>query len=443
MAIFILLSLYLGLVIRSLVAFLSVITTSSVTLSHSLQEANISDSDYASRSIVWIVALGIIASFLIGNKGKSTILWWFLLLVLVVRFFSRKLFLFYVVFELRLIPILLIILFFGTQPERLSARLYFIMYTIVLSLPFMANVLLVMPVQSYFLKVKMRVSLRLRMLLIAPFLVKIPVLGVHFWLPKAHVEARTSGSMVLAGLLLKLGSYGVVRILYLLPFLRKGWIVAPWLITAGLRGVITLAQSDIKKLIAYRRVAHMTFIIVGAISNSKLIIMRVIMISLAHSWASIGIFSRAGRVSTGRSSRLRRLLRIESSLHWITLSVGFILVVNSSIPPMLSFFPEIIMLIRMARVSPLLLPMFMALSLVVCYYNAYLFILLLNTKESLSLNFIRVVDSNRIVLIVITRIISLVWLINCFRRNVWAVAPIVVPTKEFRVWLRPYVYFLY
>jgi len=95
-------------------------------------------------------------------------------------FIVRKLFLFYVVFELRLVPILLIILFFGTQPERLSAGLYFVMYTIFLSLPFIARVLLVIPQQCFLLKSKIIVSLILRVLLLAPFLVKIPVLGVHF-----------------------------------------------------------------------------------------------------------------------------------------------------------------------------------------------------------------------------------------------------------------------
>ena len=341
------------------------------------------------------------------------ILWWALSLVLLMSFIVRKLFLFYVVFELRLVPILLIILFFGTQPERLSAGLYFVMYTILLSLPFIARVLLVIPQQCFLLKSKIIVSLILRVLLLAPFLVKIPVLGVHFWLPKAHVEARTSGSIVLAGLLLKLGSYGVVRILYLFPIIRKGWLIFPWLLGAVISRIITLAQSDIKKFIAYSRVAHITFIIVGAVRGCKIMLVRVIIISLAHSWASMGIFSRAGRISRGTSSRLGNLLRIESSLHWIALSVGLVLVINASIPPMLSFFPEIVILIRVVRASPILLPAFAILRLTVCYYNAYLFVLLLNTKEPFSSNRIGLIDCNRVILILLIRVISLVWLTNC------------------------------
>lgn len=413
MVIPILLSLYLGLLIRSLVAFLGAISIVNIIAAHLSQRINFRDLDYANSRILWIVTLGLIGALLIGNKGKSMILWWALTLVLLASFTTRKLFLFYVVFELRLVPILLMILFFGTQPERLSAGLYFVIYTMVLSLPFIGSVLLVLPQQCFVIKTKMGVSLILSVLLIAPFLVKIPVLGVHFWLPKAHVEARTRGSIILAGLLLKLGSYGVVRILYLFPPIRKGWLLFPWLLGATISRVITLTQSDIKKFIAYSRVAHMTFIIVGAVRGCKVILISVIIISLAHSWASMGIFSRAGSISRGSLSRLGNLLGMESSLHWMTFSIGLILVINASVPPMLSFFPEVIILIRVVSASPLLLPTFVMLRLIVCYYNAYFFVLLLNTKESFSSNRIRLTDCNRIILIIIARAISLVWLANC------------------------------
>jgi len=110
--------------------------------------------------------------------------------------------------------------------------------------------------------------------------------------------------MILAGVLLKLGSFGVfrVRILFKLRMLVN--TLSLWLVFSTLGGFVTLIQSDLKKLIAYRRVTHMTFMIVGLSAGAQLSLRRVIMLSLAHGWASIGLFASAGALRQGRFSRL-------------------------------------------------------------------------------------------------------------------------------------------
>jgi len=119
--------------------------------------------------------------------------------------------------------------------------------------------------------------------MLIPFLVKIPVFGLHFWLPKAHVEANTAGSIVLAGLLLKLGRYGAVRVILVTALrLRLSWYSVLWLIASLLSTCLTMMQSDVKKLVAYRRVSHITFILIALTNRSKVLVARAILVAISH-----------------------------------------------------------------------------------------------------------------------------------------------------------------
>lgn len=146
--------------------------------------------------------------------------------------------------------------------------------------------------------------------MILGFLVKLPLFSVHLWLPKAHVEAPVAGSIILAAILLKLGGYGLARMVIMFNYINK-LLVAPIVSVAIIGGVVTsiicLRQTDIKSLIAYSSVGHIGLIVAGILSNSKLGIQARLAIMIAHGLRSSAIFCIAN-INYGITSTRRILL---------------------------------------------------------------------------------------------------------------------------------------
>nr|YP_010321632.1 NADH dehydrogenase subunit 4 [Glyptotendipes tokunagai]UKO31625.1 NADH dehydrogenase subunit 4 [Glyptotendipes tokunagai] len=194
----------------------------------------------------------------------------FLLFMLLLTFSCMNLFLFYVFFESSLIPTLFLILGWGYQPERLQAGLYLLFYTLFASLPLLMALFYIMnnfySLNFLFMKEFSVENFLLYLFLVFAFLVKMPMFMVHLWLPKAHVEAPVSGSMILAGVLLKLGGYGLIRIFVVVINVSLKWNIF-WVVLSLVGGflvsLICLRQIDLKSLVAYSSVAHMSLVIGG------------------------------------------------------------------------------------------------------------------------------------------------------------------------------------
>lgn len=183
-----------------------------------------------------------------------------------VFFLTSSLLTFYVMFELRLVPVLLLVGLQGYQPEKIQASTFLIVYTVIGSAPLLYYTVGNMGCVSF---ADTCGSRTLSTLLCLTFLVKSPMYTVHAWLPKAHVEAPLVGSILLAGVLLKLGGYGLM---VLAPNLGAGTQVYVYLTLLG--GVscrlLCLRAWDLKALVAYSSIVHMGTVTLRALSGTEL-----------------------------------------------------------------------------------------------------------------------------------------------------------------------------
>nr|AOY39339.1 NADH dehydrogenase subunit 4 [Uleiota sp. BMNH 833935] len=250
----------------------------------------------------WICSLMILASEKIYVKSNYSELFLLIILLLMMSLFitfsSLNLFMFYLFFEISLIPTLLLIIGWGYQPERIEAGVYLLFYTLLVSLPMMISMFYIYKMQFslefYFLMNSMSIFVYLSMMLV--FLIKLPMFFVHLWLPKAHVEAPISGSMILAGVMLKLGGYGLIRVMKM--FIQLGCSFNMFFIVISLVGgfmisLICICQSDMKMLIAYSSVAHMGLFLAGVMSMNSFGLFGGVVMMLAHGLCSSGLFCLA------------------------------------------------------------------------------------------------------------------------------------------------------
>nr|YP_009775992.1 NADH dehydrogenase subunit 4 [Paraahimia luodianensis]QJA16302.1 NADH dehydrogenase subunit 4 [Paraahimia luodianensis] len=301
-----------------------------------------------------IIALMIISSNFI--KGFFLILFVLfvnlvLCLILLIVFSSLNMLLMYLFFEFSLIPLLVLIYIWGYQPERLISGLYLFFYTLFASLPFLLVIVyfMVNKMTLYFdMKFVIFNSFLVHMFIIFAFMVKLPMFMVHFWLPKAHVQAPISGSMILAGLLLKIGGYGFIRFMSLqeFTFFSYGYI---WytlsLVGCVLVSIICLIQGDVKCLIAYSSVAHMGMCLIGFLSMSKWGVFGSYLMMISHGLCSSGLFCLSNFSYERYSSRS---FYLNKGLINFMPSMSFMWFVfcafNMSCPPSLNFFSEVFIL---------------------------------------------------------------------------------------------------
>nr|BAK23169.1 NADH dehydrogenase subunit 4 [Leptocypris sp. CBM ZF 11419] len=307
---------------------------------------------------------------------------------LIMAFGATEVILFYIMFEATLIPTLIIITRWGNQSDRLNAGVYFLFYTLAGSLPLLVALLLL---QQSAGTLSMLILSDMEPMLantwghkmwwvgcLIAFLVKMPLYGLHLWLPKAHVEAPVAGSMVLAAVLLKLGGYGMMRIMVVSGPLSQQ-LVYPFMILALwgiiMTGLMCLRQTDLKSLIAYSSVGHMGLVAGGVLIQTPWGFSGAIILMVAHGLASSALFCLANTSYERTHSRTMVLARGMQMIFPLTAVWWFLAnLANLAMPPLPNLMGELMIITALFNWSPWTITLTGVGTLITASYSLYMFL---------------------------------------------------------------------
>nr|DBA43515.1 TPA_asm: ND4 [Bombus citrinus] len=327
----------------------------------------------------WIFGL----IFLNLNKFKNNCLMlnMILLFLMLLNFMSMNLLMFYFMYESSLLLVFYMIMKWGYSEERFLASFYLMFYTLTFSLPMLYLIFKFLDLMGnlyffYLEFMELYIDKFNYMYMLMAFLVKIPMYLFHGWLIKAHVEASFFSSMILASIMLKLGSYGLLRLIFIFKFMYKNieFLVLINILGMLILSIMCLIQFDMKLIIALSSVVHMSIMILGIMTEMKLGILGGLLMMLSHGLVSSGLFYLVNMIYSQSNSRLMFFnkgimnLMPSMSMMWFLMCVF-----NSGAPISLSMVSEIILLMNLINWCKYLIMILMFYCLFSFIYSIYLF----------------------------------------------------------------------
>jgi len=331
--------------------------------------------------MIYMTALVIFLSFIFSFYVSSSTLqlnltFYFIVVACVLVFCCNSLLVLYLCYEASLLPIVYIIVKWGSYPERSLSALMLILYTSIFSFPllfFLFHLFECIGRVHFVLSSTLSTfpsSIFSTLIIFFAFRVKLPLYGIHYWLPIAHVEAPTFGSMILAGVLLKLGGVGMVRCCVFIEVpLLKLFLTSYLFLFLVVVTLVCCFQSDLKRLVAYSSVSHMIAIPILILVRTAYSLKSIMLIMFFHGLSSPAMFMLVGVLYSVYSTRqlacLRGLLLI-SPLTSLYAVMAFFFTLSA--PPFPSFIPEVFFLVSSFLLSPsFLLPLFIFVFLSLLY----------------------------------------------------------------------------